>query len=354
MKLAVTIRVPDWKKLNENFGIKMKFENDLSKLFRLISSKDPGDTYLVRQLLEYRAAIKDRELNNRLLRELVHKYSAAEKKLKKLNLELRLKQERIEQDLAAAAEIQKSLLPGRKNYSDILKIAWRFEPCDKIGGDIFNIIRLNDENWAFYIIDVAGHGVPAAMVAVSVFQNLQSNSRNLFLGPEESDEPAEVRRPANLLDLFDREYTFERFNNFFTMSYAVLHTPTGALTCSNAGHPPPAILREDGSLVLLKRGGCPIGTIDFRGPQEKKCVFEEEQVRIRAGDKLLLYTDGVYEYQNEAGEFYGTDRFYKKLNELVGRRVVDLVEILFNDLMAFGQHTRPKDDISLFGVELTK
>jgi sigma-B regulation protein RsbU (phosphoserine phosphatase) len=155
------------------------------------------------------------------------------------------------------------------------------------------------------------------------------------------------------LERFDREYPFERFNNFFTMSYAVLHTPSGALTCSNAGHPPPVILRKNGSLELLKRGGCPIGTIDFREPREKKCAFEEEQVQMRAGDKLLLYTDGVYEYQNEAGEFYGTDRLYKKLNELDGERVTDLVEILFNDLMAFGHHARPKDDISLFGVELT-
>jgi sigma-B regulation protein RsbU (phosphoserine phosphatase) len=191
------------------------------------------------------------------------------------------------------------------------------------------------------------------MVAVSVFQNLQSNSPNLFLRPAQVDDIADVRPPAKLLELFDREYPFERFNNFFTMSYAVLHTPSGALACSNAGHPPPVILRKHGSLELLKRGGCPIGTIDFREPQKEKCVFEEEQVRLHAGDKLLFYTDGVYEYQNEAGEFYGTDRFYKKINELDGKRVADLVEILFNDLMEFGHHTRPKDDVSLFGVELT-
>jgi phosphoserine phosphatase RsbU/P len=332
----------------------MKFENDVNKLFGLIRDKNPADTYLLRQLLEYRAAIKDRELNNRLLKELVQKYSVAEKRLKKLNQELRLKQERIEQDLAAAAEIQRSLLPYIKNYSDILNVAWRFEPCDKIGGDIFNILRLNDENWAFYIIDVAGHGVPAAMMAVSVFQNLQSNSVNLFLGPEESNKIAAVRQPAKLLERFDQEYPFERFNNFFTMSYAVLHIPTGVLRCSSAGHPPPVILRQDGSLLLLKRGGCPIGTIDLREAEDKKCAFEEDQIRIRPGDKLLFYTDGVYEYQNEAGEFYGTKRLYKKINALNGRSVTEVVEILFNDLMAFGQQTKPKDDISLFAVEVTE
>ena len=274
--------------------------------------------------------------------------------MRKLNQELVLKQEQIEQDLITAAEIQKSLLPTNINCSGILEAAWRFQPCEKIGGDIFNIIQLNDEHWAFYIIDVAGHGVPAARVATTVHQDLQPQSDNLILRPGESLKTQQVRPPGRVLEYLDRQYTFERLNNFFTMSYGILNTKTGALQSSSAGHPPPIILRKDGTLVPLKKGGRPIGTIDLRISKDEPIVFEEDHERFNPEDKLLFYTDGVYEYQNEQGEFYGNEWFYKTLKELKDLPVFDLIEALFESLMKFGDNTEPKDDISLVGLEFAK
>jgi sigma-B regulation protein RsbU (phosphoserine phosphatase) len=283
---------------------------------------------------------------------LVSKYAESGKKLKKLNQELRLKQDRIDQDLIAAAEIQKSLLPANTLCSDILEVAWRFQPCDKIGGDIFNLIQLDHNHWAIYIIDVAGHGVPAAMVAVSVFQYLQPQSGNIMLRPSEFFTTQEIRRPAKVLEFLDREYKFERFNNFFTMNYVILNTETGALASSTAGHPPPVILRKDGTLIPLKKGGRPIGTIDLRISNDDPIIYEEEHARIYEKDKLLFYTDGVYEYQNEQDDFFGNERFYKKLKEQKDLPVSNLIETLFESLMDWGNNAEPKDDISLLGVEL--
>ena len=205
----------------------MGAEDNLNKYLHLLKDKDPLHSSLIHQLLEYRATVADNEINHRLLQELISKYAESEMRLKKLNQELTLKQDRLEQDLIAAAEIQKSLLPTNVNYGEILDVAWRFQPCDKIGGDIFNIIQLNDDYWAFYIIDVAGHGVPAAMVAVTVYQYLQLQSGNLMLRPEDSLNNQEVRQPAQVLKFLDREYPFERFNNFFTMNYVILNIKTG-------------------------------------------------------------------------------------------------------------------------------
>ena len=119
-----------------------------------ISPQDTQQLSRVRQLLECRAKLKDSEINNQLLHELVFKYSELEKKLQNLNRELTVKQERIEQDLSAAARIQRSLLPKRSDSLEGLDVAWKFKPCEKIGGDIFNLIQLDNEHWAIYIIDV--------------------------------------------------------------------------------------------------------------------------------------------------------------------------------------------------------
>ena len=332
----------------------MGTEDNLKKYISLLQGDDGELFSLIHQLIEYRATITDNEINNRLLQELISKYAESEIRLKQLNQDLTLKQDRLDQDLIAASEIQKSLLPANVSYGEVLDVAWRFLPCDKIGGDIFNIIQLDDDHWAFYIIDVAGHGVPAAMVAVTVYQYLLPQSGNLMIRSEESLNMPEIRLPAQVLKFLDREYPFERFNNFFTMNYVILNIRTGTLTSSSAGHPPPIILRRDGNLVPLKKGGRPIGTIDLRLSTDEPIVYEEEQEQIGVEDKLLFYTDGVYEYENAKGEFYGNKRFHEQLTALGDQPVADLIEVSFKSLMAFGNTAAPQDDISLLGIQLKK
>lgn len=330
----------------------MRTENDLHKYLHMLKGKDPLLAELIYQLVEYRAAIADGEINKRLLHELIAKYAESERRLNQLNRELTRKQDRLEQDLTAAAEIQKSLLPNNVNYGDVLDVAWRFQPCDKIGGDIFNIIQLDDYHWAFYVIDVAGHGVPAAMVAVTVYQYLQPGSGNLMLRPEEAFNTQKIKSPAQVLKFLDQEYPFERFNNFFTMNYVILNIRNGTLTSSTAGHPPPIIVRKDGSLVPLTKGGRPIGTIDLRLAADEPIIYGEQQEQIGVEDKLVFYTDGVYEYQNEQGYFYGNARFREQLKSNGDRPVADMIAASFESLMEFGKTASPKDDISLMGIQL--
>ena len=327
-------------------------DDNLDKYIPLLKDNDPLLSALIHRLLEYRATVADNDINKRLLQELIAKYAESENRLEKLNQELTRKQDRLELDLIAAAEIQKSLLPSNLNFGEILDVAWRFQPCDKIGGDIFNIIQLDDDHWAFYIIDVAGHGVPAAMVAVTVYQYLLRQSGNLIKPPANSTEGPQIRPPAQVLKFLDQEYPFDRFNNFFTMNYVILNVKTGILVSSSAGHPPPLILRADGSLVLLKKGGRPIGTIDLRMSTDEPIVYEEEQAQIGVEDKLLFYTDGVYEYQNDRGEFYGNERYHAKLKALKNQPIGELVDASFEALMEFGNNTAPRDDISLLGIQL--
>ncbi len=328
----------------------MKIEEIISNYLKSSEAKTPQLSALTYQLLEFWATTKDFEIDNRLLQDLVFKYAASEKKLKQLNEELVRRQNRIEEDLAAAAEIQKSLLPQKIDTIQHLAVAWKFRPCEKIGGDIFNMVQLDDNHWAIYMLDVSGHGVPAAMVTVSVFQNLHPQAGNILLKTGGSRQTRQIRSPAKVLEKLDQEYTFERFNNFFTINYVILNAATGSFICSSAGHPPPIIIRKCGTLDILATGSPPMGTIDLRLVEEQVTFFEEQK-QIQAGDKLLLYTDGVFEYQNQQGEFYGNKRFHKKLRELKDIPVSALIDMLFKSLMEFGNGMEPQDDISFLGIE---
>ena len=116
--------------------------------------------------------------------------------------------------------------------------------------------------------------------------------------------------------------------------------------------PPPVILRQDGELIPLEKVGRPIGTIDFMPERDEPGGFPEEHRQIQPGDKLLFYTDGLIEYENDEGELFGKQRFYHEISDLKDRSVSELVDLFFRSLMEFGNDTEPKDDISLLCLEL--
>jgi sigma-B regulation protein RsbU (phosphoserine phosphatase) len=190
----------------------MKIENLLRDQIKKVGTKSPQNNQLIKVLLGFLANLKDNEINKRLLGELVSKYALAEKQLRNLSNELIKKQQLLDEDLKAAAEIQKSLLPQKFFVAENLEIAWIFEPCELMGGDIFNFFQIDPEHLGIYMLDVSGHGVPAAMITVSVSQFLQQNIVHLLKDKENSS----LMAPAQVLHALDKEFPFERFNNFFS------------------------------------------------------------------------------------------------------------------------------------------
>lgn len=374
----------------------MKFEDSLKDKIKEFDIKNPQYALLLKQALEYWASLKDNGINNQLLQDIVFKYSVAEKKLKQLNRELLDKQKRLDEDLVAAAEIQRSLLPQKIDSAENLEVAWEFEPCEHMGGDIFNMFQLDDDHWGIYMLDVSGHGVQAAMVTVSVSQFLQPNSGHLFSRKSEKSAttyestttrkaagldftaigakrqgrevpqslPVEshrggiwktqLRSPAEVLVALDAEFPFERFNNFFTITYLIINTKTGELKYSNAGHPHSIVLRKNGTLELLQKGGPAIGMGDFHLLNGKENRYEEGHSQLNPGDKLFVYTDGIIEYENLDGEFYGTDRFCEAIKSIQSESIMNIVEQSIKTLMDFGNNAKPQDDITLLGLALKK
>ncbi len=266
------------------------------------------------------------------------------KALKRANNDLIRKQKRIDENLKAGAEIQRSLMAINPPEAKTIEVVWRFMPCQRIGGDIFNILRLDDDHWAIYMLDVSGHGITSSMVAVSVSQMLQPRVGFLLKKNIGKAPYYEIVPPVEVLNEMDREYPIERFDKFFTISYCILNVKDGTLSYSNAGHPPPVLLRKDGSLELLNEGGTIIGMGGL-------LPFEEGRRKLCSGDKLFLYTDGIAEYQNEEGLFYDEDRFFAELKRLKERLLSNIIDGVIESMMSFGNNTEPQDDISLLAVE---
>lgn len=265
------------------------------------------------------------------------------KEIIQANRELLEKQQRLDEDLQAAAGIQESLLPRENPGIKNVDLAWRYKASDRIGGDILNVMRLNEDYLAFYMLDVSGHGVPAALVTVSVHQTLSPQTG--FIAKKRIVVPPyyEIVTPREVLKRLDEGYPIERFEKFFTIVYLVLNHKTGSLVYSNAAHPHPVLIRSDGSREFLDKGGTIIG---LGGVLD----FEEETKQLYPGDKLILYTDGLTECQNEAGEFFGEDRFLCLLSDLRHESVGVILDGVMDALAGFAPGGA-QDDVSLLGME---
>lgn len=262
-------------------------------------------------------------------------------------LQLIEKQRLLDEDLKAAAEIQRSLLPASFPPIDNCRFAARFIPCERIGGDIYNVFELDEDRVVIYLLDVSGHGVPAAMVTVSVSQMLHPKT-GYFCDSHEvplSSCDTGLACPKEVLEALDSNYPIERFEKHFTMNYLVLNHRDSTLISCNAGHPAPVLIRADGRIELLEQGGSIVGL-------EGVVPFEEEVKTLMQGDKLVLYTDGITEYSNNGGEFYGEERLHHMLRNLAKVSAEKLVEILVDSVLEFGDNSPPEDDITLVALEI--
>ena len=254
-------------------------------------------------------------------------------------IELQNKQKLIEKDLEAAAAIQQSLLPEGTPRIEGIEASWQFEPCEQIGGDIFNLVEFDENQVGIYMLDVCGHGVPAAFMAVAASQFLRGG-RGL-LGKKTGALSTE-----NILQKLNRAFPFERFDSYFSIICLKINIKEGSFSYSCAGHPPLILLRADGATEILESHGPAIGS-------GSGFSFGHGEKQLSKNDKLLLYTDGIYECRNSSGEFFGKERFYQAIESRRHLSIRALVDEVFAAVKVFRQGAKPDDDMSLLGVAYT-
>lgn len=251
--------------------------------------------------------------------------------------ELEAKQLQIDQDLRAAAEIQKSLLPQHPPDHPRLRTAWRFAPCRQVGGDIFQVQGDGPDRVSAYLLDVCGHGVAAAMVAVAVSQFLTSlHSRGRLTGKPFA--------PAAVLNRLDAAFPLDRFDCHFTIAFAALDAATGRLTYANAGHVPPVVLRAGGAPEVLHHHGTVVGA-GMTAP------YTQADTALGPGDILLMATDGILDAFSPGRAAAGLELFLRYLGERDPAPVDALADAVMAQARRRGGSGDPEDDMSLLAVE---
>lgn len=257
----------------------------------------------------------------------------AELSLLDLNETLRSANDKMQRDLRAAARIQHAMLPTQAEYLSGAAIGWSYLPCDELAGDILDIFPINASRAAFYVLDVSGHGVQAALLSTTLSRWLSGTSLELKTHPEKMLE--------HLNENFQMDGDSQQF---FTCCYGVLDLDALTLSFSSAGHPSPILLRGDVTSEFVLPG-FPVGVV--ASPE-----YELEVIKLRKGDRLFFYSDGAVEQLGPSGQQFGKTRL---MHELSGSRDTSLQSSIDRSLDAvrkFAAEGKSDDDISMLGIEI--
>lgn len=236
-------------------------------------------------------------------------------------------------ELQEVREIQDSLLPQKLPEVAGYEVAAITQPLRFVGGDYYNVVRLSERHTVLCIADVAGKGWPAALLMSS----LQAALKPLIW---QRLAPRELCHRLNriLCDLTP----VGKFISFF---YAVLDSVDNRLTYCNAGHNPPLLIRPDGTSTELKAAGAVLG-------QFPRWLYEQSELQMRSGDKLLLFTDGLVEACNVDEESFGEHNVIRIAEENLSSSAEELMGLL---MRAASQHSGDfQDDASLIVLKQVK
>ena len=216
-------------------------------------------------------------------------------------------QERMRRELALAAEVQQRLLPSCAPKGVAMEVAGFCEPARGVGGDYYDFINFdNSSQLGLAIADVAGKGMPAALLMSTVQATLRSlTARNGSNTPAPSELSSIVSKLNRLL------FNTTNGEHYVTFFYATFDETTQRLTYVNAGHNPPLYLQADSDFEVrqLTSGGLVAGAFEH-------AAYEQETVQMKPNDLLFLYTDGLSEALNVEGEEFGTNRIMDTLRSI--------------------------------------
>lgn len=240
--------------------------------------------------------------------------------------------ERLDQELAIARSIQQALLPkGFKQY-DFFHVTGLTVPCEEVGGDYFDLVEEPENRFGVVVADVSGKGVSAALLT-SMIQGAFATTASLGQAPEQ------IARNVNRFICQRSEV-----NRYATLFYGVLDAQ-GVFSYVNAGHLPPFLVRcsKGRAIEKLPAESFPLGLF-------VEADYRPAQCQLAPGDTLLLYTDGITEALDPAGEFFGMERLEKTLAGLCGGTVDEISQGVLDAVSNFTAGSYQADDITLMVV----
>lgn len=255
------------------------------------------------------------------------------------NEELRTINKAMMEELRMAQRVQQSIIPKTTNlpHSERLNYASNYSSMEKIGGDLFDIIRVGRNGIGLLMADVSGHGVPAALITTMAKVTFNSNS----IWGLDTGEICKRINDELFEFIGDLEY-------YLTAYYGIIDLESGIFKYTNAGHHPAVIYRPIKSEIIeLDTDGFFIGA--FEGVE-----YETKYLRLEEGDRILMFTDGITEARNKNKKFYGEERlldFVKNNSKLPPK---DFVDTLMKEVDDFCEGELPTDDRAVLYVEFKK
>jgi phosphoserine phosphatase RsbU/P len=246
-----------------------------------------------------------------------------------------LEKREFEREVDIAAQIQQKLLPGRLPELETASLAVYTLPAKGVSGDYYDVFRVEKDKLAMAVCDVAGKGIPAAMVMVMIRSIL-----HLIVSPQ--------RDAAATLNLVNHGITGRiDLDHFATIGFLVYDQTKREILYSNAAHLPLLVYKQStGTTFKVDTGGLPIGI-------EKGTHYEQKRFRVQKGDCVLMFTDGILEAMNPAGQQYGLGGLRHVVERCAVLPATELVNAIREDLGRFVGSARQHDDQTLLVMKAT-
>ncbi len=249
--------------------------------------------------------------------------------------DLKERDDLVQKQLDMASTIQRGILPGRIDDWNGLKFSARYLAMEKIGGDFYDVYQLGGNKLSLLIADVSGHGIPAALV--TAMAKISFGNAHL-----KYDSPRMIFQDVNQ-DMLDHVKT----QDYLTCFILVIDDDYN-VTYANASHQKGMLLRTgEAKIELLDTGGLFIGAIE-----DASDTYEEKEVKLNFGDRIILYTDGIPEAVNDEKKEYTNERLEEVVIKNRELPLEDFTDFIIEDLQRFMGRSVIQDDVTLLVVEL--
>ena len=240
----------------------------------------------------------------------------------------------LKHDLEIAREIQLAMLPQDTFVAGSIEVAGHTRPANTVGGDLYDIVRLDDNRVMVVLGDVSGKGSPAALLMALLLAMLRT------LAPDDLPPPILVERLNRLV------YEQAPGTRFITLFLAIVDLKTGSVSYVNAGQTPPLLRRHDGSFEKLATGGIALGMFDAS-------TYEQAETDLAPGDLLVAYSDGITEAENRAGQPFDEDGLEQAVHTYASSPAPDLARTLFTVVERHVRDVKLADDLTVLVVKRT-